>query len=329
VIRAGVIGTGGISGVHLSCLKSRADVQVAALCDILPEALARRQEEFGGKGFAAFGQMLDDVKLDAVWLCTPPQVREGPLLACARRGIPVFCEKPVERSASRGAAIARALRNLGARVQVGYVFRSMPVVARLIQEMEGDVVHAVQSFYGCGVSLDRSLRAWFYDQSLSGGAIVDQATHNLDLLRRLFGEVEQVTGIARNPVHAKEKGYTIDEVISLSLAFRAGMVASHTHTWVGDAWRNELNLVGEKRRYRLDLGRRTLVVEEGEKSRSFTQDEASIYTWENEVFLSQVSSGDWSANPCTYDDGQRTLELTRACSQAVETGKAIKVRPGL
>ncbi len=326
MIRAGIIGSGGIAGQHLSFLASRADVQVAALCDSSPEALERRTREFGGTGYASFEQMLGDVHLDAVWLCTPPQVRQAPLLACARRGIPVFCEKPVERSAARGAAIARALRNLSARVQVGYVFRSMPVVARLIHEMQGDVVHAVQSFYGCGVSLDRSLPAWFYDKSLSGGAIVDQATHNLDLLRRLFGEVERVMGMARNPVHAKGRGYTIDEVLSLGLAFQSGLICSHMHTWVGDRWRNELHLSGEKRQYRVDLSRGTLSVEEGERSWSFSQETGSIYTWESEIFLSQVSSGDWSGNPCTYEDGLRTLELTDACDKAIQTGRAVKVR---
>jgi predicted dehydrogenase len=323
MIKAGIIGTGGIAGVHLSFLAKRRDVRIVAQCDTSQEALARRTKEFGGTGYADFEKMLAETELDAVWLCTPPQVREAPLLACARRHIPVFCEKPVERSTERGTSIAKALMELDARVQVGYVFRSMPLISRLIQEMEGDRVHAVQSYYGCGVSLDRSLPAWFYDKSLSGGALVDQATHNFDLLRRLFGEVEAVTGIARNPVHRKGTGYTIDEVLSLGLAFRSGLVCSHTHTWVGDDWRNELHLSGEKRRYRVNLSLGQLRVEEGKKSWSFTQDKKSIYTWENEVFLSLVSSGDWTRDPCTYEDGLRTLELTNACDRAIETGSIV------
>jgi predicted dehydrogenase len=328
MIRAGIIGTGGIAGEHLSFMKTRPDVIIAALCDPSPEALAQRTAEFGGTGYASFEQMLSESRLDAVWLCTPPHVREVPLVACARRKIPVFCEKPVERSSEHGGAIARALADLDARVQVGYVFRSMPVVARLLQEMQGDTVHAVQSWYGCAVSLDRSLPEWFYDKSLSGGALVDQATHNLDLLRRLFGEVEQVTGIARNPVQKKGPGYTVDEVLSLGLAFKSGVICSHTHTWVGDGWRNELHLSGEKRRYHVDLGRGTLTIEEGEKTWSFSQGKASIYTWENEVFLSQVSSGDWSANPSSYEDGLRTLELTDACDRAIESWDSNRVAVG-
>ncbi len=324
-LRIGVIGTGGIAGVHLRFAASRPDLSIVALCDTSPEALARRTGEFGGRGFSSFDQMLSEERLDAVWLCTPPQVREAPLLACARKGIPVFCEKPVERSVKRAAAIARALKELGARVQVGYVFRSMPVVARLVAEMQGDAVHAVQSYYGCPVSREMSLPEWFYDKALSGGALVDQATHNFDLLRRLFGEVEQVTGVARNPVHRKAPGYTVDEVLSLGLAFRTGLVCSHTHTWVGDRWRNELHITGEKRLYRVDLSRGSLVVEEGDRSRSFSQGDSSIYTWENEVFVSQVASGDWSGNPSDYADGLRTLELTDACERAIETGRAVNV----
>jgi predicted dehydrogenase len=321
MIRAGFIGVGGISRSHLAFLATRADVRIEALCDPSPENLSRRRAEFGGAGFESFEAMLDAVPLDAVWICTPPQVREGPLLACARKGIPVFCEKPVERSEESGRAIAGALAKLNARVQVGYLFRSLPVISRLRQEMQGDQVHLVQSFYGCGVSLNRSLPQWFYDKALSGGALGDQATHDLDLLRCLFGEVTEVVGLARNPVGKKGAGYTVDEVLSVSFAFRNGIVGSHVHTWIGDDWRNEMHLSGERRYYHLDLTRGTLVVNEGPDTRSFAQGSTSLYSYENEIFLRQVESGDWSGNPCDFADGLKTLELTHACDRSFTSGR--------
>ena len=324
VFRIGLIGTGGISAAHLNCLRARSDVTVTALCDINSERLQQRCKEYGGEGFTDYRVMLERTELDAVWLCTPPDVRREPLMLCAQKHIAVLCEKPVERVEQRARRIADELKTLHARVQVGYVFRSMPVIQRLREEMQGDTVHALQSLYCCDMSLTRKFPEWFYHKEKSGGALVDQATHNLDLLRYLFGEVKEVHGVASNPVHAKKGHYTVDETLALSLAFVNGMVATHTHTWVGDAWRNEMILSGEKRLYRLDLFAGALRIDEGGKSREFRQEQRSIYEFENERFLAQIASDDWSGNPCDYEDSTKTLHLTLACDKAVESGtKAI------
>ncbi len=317
MIRVGLIGTGIISGFHLSYLKTRKDVAIAALCCTNKRKLERRRKEFGGEAFTDFRRMLEQVELDAVWLCTPPRVRRGPLLACADLGIPVMCEKPVELNLRRAKMIARELKKRKARVQVGYVLRTAPIVERLRKEMAGDKIHLVKSFYGCDVGLTRQLPAWFYDKKRSGGALIDQATHDLDLLRMLVGEVVEVRGVASNPVQRKKKGYTIDEALALSFVFKNGAVGSHVHTWVGDAWRNEMFFVGEKRAYRLDLWRGVLTIEEGKKRRQFRQDQGRLYWHQNARFLQMVKSGNWRRNPCDYEEGVATLKLALACDRAV------------
>lgn len=326
-LRAGFIGTGGIVGAHLDVLKARGDIEIAALCDMKRESAEKRQSQYGGKVYTDFNEMLENEKLDAVWLCTPPEVREKPLLACAEKGLPVLCEKPVERSEEKAKAIARKLTKLKAKVQVGYVFRSTNLTQELKKLMKDDRIHLVQSLYACGVSLSMSLPLWFYDKSKSGGALIDQATHNLDLLRCLFGEVTEVKGFASNPVKRKRKGYTIDEVISLSFKFESGALGSHIHTWVGDGWRNEILLSGEKALYRLIPGSK-LVVERKDcdplkKAKKKAGDcvyelKGAMFSYENDAFIKMVRSGDWSKNPSSYQDALKTLQLTLACDRALE-----------
>ena len=339
MIKIGFIGTGGISGAHMKCLQHRKDVEIAALCDINREQALKRQKEFGGDVFADFNEMLDTMKPDAVWICTPPSVRREPLLACADRKIPVFCEKPVERSVAGGRRIAAELKKRKARVQIGYVFRSTPVAQAVRELVRRDKIHLVHSFYACPVSLNMGLPKWFYDKSKSGGALIDQATHNLDFLRYLFGEVGEVRGVARNPVHKKKPGYTIDETLGLIMTFKNGIVCAHTHTWVGDAWRNELNFSGEKNFYRLNLNKGLLTgdkpvagdlnfsgggknkVTAGNVPFRFQQDEElSIFEYQHRIFLKQVATGKWQTNPSDYADGLRTLELTHACDRALAGG---------
>ena len=338
MIHVGFIGTGSISAAHLNYLKKRDDVAIEALCDINLEQVKKRQNEYGGKVFTDFTQMLDETQLDAVWLCTPPTVRKEPLIACAEKNIPVFCEKPVEHSLETATEIATGLARRKANVQIGYVFRSMPGTQQLRKAVANDTIHLIQSFYCCNVSLAMSLPAWFYDKEKSGGPIVDQATHNLDLIRYLFGEIKEIYGMAHNAVREKGGDYTIDEVIGLMFVFKNGMIGSHLHTWVGESWRNEFIISGERQLYRFNLNNGTLVVErtpqnldidsgsvlteKKDRNLYFKQEPGNIYKYEDEQFLKQVITGDWSQNPSDYANGLKTLELTLACDKAVSNGKA-------
>lgn len=324
MLSVGFIGVGGISAVHLNYLKRRRDVRIAALCDINRTTLDARIATYGGTGYTDFAAMLAAEQLDAVWICTPPQVRREPLRECARRDIPVFCEKPVARTKQDANRIERELAGLDARIQIGYVFRSLPIVAKMREAMADDRIHAVQSLYTCPMSIEMKMPAWFFDRALSGGALIDQATHNFDLLRALLGEVVEVSGRAHNPVHPKREGYTIDEALVVSVRFAGGAMCAHTHSWVGDAWRNEIVFSGEKRLYRLQPADQVLTVEERGTTRRVRR-RGGLYTYQNAVFLAQVKSGDWSANPSTYADGARTLALTLACDQAVTTGRLVRV----
>jgi len=209
--------------------------------------------------------------------------------------------------------------------------------------MRDDAIHLVHSFYACNFSMGSGLPAWFYDKSKSGGGLVDQATHNFDLLRFLFGEISDIRGLAHNPVHKISGHYTVDEAIGILFKFRNGIIGTHNHSWVAGGWRNEITLSGEKRLYRVDLIRGSLVVNgpRSKKDRAvkvnlipdasepdpvwFQHDGTSIYQYENDAFLKQVISGNWSRNLSDYADGLKTLQLTLTCNSAVTHGKATVV----
>lgn len=318
MLKAGIIGLGWAGRTHAVYLRTRDDVEIVAHCDPSEKAREKAVEDFGGKAYADCAAMIAENELDAVWLCTPSKIRREPLLMCADREIPVFCEKPVERREKEAEEIAAELDKRNARVQVGFVFRSIPLVREARKAVADDRVHIVQSLYACPVSLTRELSPWFYDKEASGGPLIDQATHNLDLLRYLFGEVVAVEGFAGNPVNAKAGDYTVDETFALGLRFAGGMVATHLHSWVGDEWRNEMVFVGEKRCYRLDLWAGKFVVREKKGTWDFSQDQDHMYDHENEVFIEQVRSGDWSRNPSTYADALKTFKLTLECDRAAK-----------
>jgi len=317
-VRVGFVGVGGISDVHLAYLQTRQDVEIVAMADPNSTNLNQHVQKYGGKGYADYRDLLKKERLDAIWICTPPQIREEPILESVDRGLAVFCEKPVARSLEQAQKIAVELeKREGALIQIGYVFRAMPIIEALKQAIVDDTIRLVQSFYGSPMSRTMELPAWFYEKEKSGGGLVDQATHNLDLFRYVVGEIPRVKGFADNPAHPKEPGYTIDELISLSFEFENGSLGSHLHTWLGDKWRNEMVFIGEKRMYRIDIWAGELEIEEEWETRSSRQDMDKMYHYENERFLEMVQAKDPALNICSFEEGLRTLELVLRCDAAV------------
>lgn len=319
-IRVAFIGTGGISAVHLDACKAEPDTQIVGLCDVSAENLEKRRAVYGGETFTDAEAMLDAVQPDAVFLCTPPTVRRDPLLLCARRGIPVMCEKPAERSLADARAIVTELAELDAKVQVAYVFRPTPLVQRLRDLLADDRIHSFVSTYLSNMARTMTFPAWFYLKEKSGGGLVDQATHNFDLLRYLLGEVSAVQGCWHNPLHPKSDTFTCEEAIGITLKFAAGPVGTHLQSWVAAGWKNEIVLHGEKRHYYISPMSWLRVQTPGEPEQYFESPEGSKYVYEDRLFLQAVRSGDWSRNPSPYADAVNTLAVTHACDRAVETG---------
>jgi predicted dehydrogenase len=318
MLRVGFIGTGSISAVHLNYLKTRPDVEIAALCDVHAANLAKRQQEYGGKAYDKLEAMLDQERLDAVWVCTPATVRREPLLACASRGLPVMCEKPAARTWEEAAAIAAELDALDAaqRVQIGYLFRSIDAVQRCRALLADDTVYQVQSVYACPSGLGNGPWSWFFNKPFSGGPLIDQGTHTLDVLRYLLGDVVAVRGLASNPRHTKSAEYSIEEVAAVALRFASGALGTHLQSVLGEGWRDEVLLIGAKRTYRLDLNNGVLIVEQGKERETVTASYAHAHDPQNVRFLAAVAGGDWSQNPCPYADAARTLKLALECDAA-------------
>ena len=302
MIRVACIGLGEKAGPHLRYLATRPDVRIEALCDSDPAALRACRRPAGARAFTSVARMLRAVPLDAVWICTPASVRRGPLLACAARRLPVMCEIPVERTLARAWQLARDLKARDARVQVGYVFRSVPIVRRLLKEMRGDDIRGIVSVFGCGQEAGAGGRA-------RPEALLEQIAHNVDLLRLLVGDAVRVD-------RAGAGARSADGAQAAGLQFATGAAGSHIHLPRGSTWRNEMLLTGARRSYRLDLGRGLLTIEEGSKVRAYRQDPSRLYEHEDARFLDQVVAGEWDRNPCDFEQGVASLALALACKHA-------------
>ena len=181
----GVIGAGGIAQPHVAAWRQLgASVTIHSLEGA--EALAARHE-------AATADTLDELldRCDVVDVCTPTFAHDEFVIAAARAGKNVVCEKPLARTHAKAVAMIEACREAGVQLYPGQVVRFFPEYATAKAAVDAGRIGrpAVLRFSRRGAAPSR---AWFADPALSGGIIVDQMIHDLDYARWIAGDVSQV-----------------------------------------------------------------------------------------------------------------------------------------
>jgi myo-inositol 2-dehydrogenase / D-chiro-inositol 1-dehydrogenase len=320
-VRIGLIGAGGISGGHVDALSKIESAKLVAVCDIDRSRAENRAKAADAQVFTDYRRMLSEVQLDALWLCTTPNVRVEPLELAIEKKIPVFTEKPVADNLAMARTVAEKIEKSKLPVMVGYVLRYMLITDRLKEYLRKDNITLVSSFYCCPMSLDyrdkRPVTKWFFNKKISGGAINDQATHTFDMLRYLMGDVAEMYSIGSNVVVPKDSEYTVEDSYTVAFKFKSGVPGAHCHTWGHCRWRSGITFYGEKGMYAIDFADGKLRVELANSETILYKPQDSPMYNEDLVFIQMVQSGDFSKMHSTFSDGVKTLEMTTRCLEVL------------
>ena len=94
-VRVGLVGTGFAGRYHVECLRRvyGVNVELTGVTSLRAESRDRFGREHGIPVFGDVSEMLDHV--DVLDVCSPPYVHEGAILAAARAGMGIVCEKPL------------------------------------------------------------------------------------------------------------------------------------------------------------------------------------------------------------------------------------------
>ena len=316
-IRIGIIGAGGIAGAHINALNTIDNADIVAVSDIEKDKAEERAQLAKAEPFTDFREMLDKKELDALWICTPPNVRCEPIEAAIAKNIPVFTEKPVADNPETAREISEKIAQAKLPVMVGYVLRYMKITDEAKEAIDEDNISLVNSIYCSPMSLDyrdgKPVRKWFYNKEISGGAIADQATHLFDRIRYLIDDVEDVYSLGSNIIVPKDDEYTVEDAYAIAFRFKNGTVGTHGHTWGHYGWRSTIDLYGEKGMYSLNFNEGTFRVTNFEGKTYLDKPEDHAMTNEDQAFVDMVESGDFSGIKSTFSDGVKTLELTTKC----------------
>lgn len=169
------------------------------------EAFAR---EYGCRAYAQLDELLADPEVQIITICTPSGAHLEPALAAARAGKHVVVEKPLEITLDRCDAIIAACEEAGVRLATIFPSRFSPANIALKEAIAtgrfgrltlGDTYvkwWRTQEYYDSG--------GWRGTWALDGGgAYMNQAIHNVDLLYWLMGDVREVCGLTATLAHER------------------------------------------------------------------------------------------------------------------------------
>ena len=139
--------------------------------------------------FANYDQLVNNV--DVVDICTPTATHKRLVLAAARAGKHVICEKPIALTVEDAQAMIEACR--GVRFFVGMVLRFFPQYRSAKQLVAAGRIGKPGVLRLKRVSyVPQNPEAWYFNDALSGGMVVDLMIHDFDYARWLAGDVERV-----------------------------------------------------------------------------------------------------------------------------------------
>lgn len=335
-IKIALVGCGRISEKHFSAIREHgSNLELESICDINPDALQKAEQLTKVKGYLSLEELLKKSSAEIITLCTPSGLHAEQACQIAASGRHVITEKPMATRWHDGLRMIKACDDAKVRLFVVKQNRfndTLRALKKAVEQQRFGRIYLVtenvlwsrpQSYYD-----DAKWRGtWEYD----GGALMNQASHYIDLLPWLFGPIESVQAmtatLARN-IETEDSGV-------INLRWRSGALGSVSVTMLTYPKNLEgsITVIGEKGTVRIG-GVAVNEIQQWEFADSRAEDKniketnyatASVYGfghpryYENVV---RVLRGEADPETCGRE-GLKSLELLIAAYLSARGGKKI------
>lgn len=340
----GIVGTGMIAHFHAKAIQAMEGGQVVACFNQNPDKAEAFATEYGCKAYSTLDELLADSEVGIVTICTPSGAHRDPAIAAANSGKHVVVEKPLEITLQRCDDIIQACKKNGVRLCTIFPSRFSAANIALKEAIDagrfgrltlGDTYvkwWRTQEYYDGG--------GWRGTWALDGGgAFMNQAIHNVDLLCWLMGDVSEIAGFTGTLAHERIE---VEDVGVACMKFTNGAIGvmeATTAAWPGLLKKTEIH--GSKG---------TVIVEQDSIVRwEFADEKAEDAEIRSRLGANSASSGGASdpkaisfvGHQLQLEDfvaaistgrqprvdgaeGRKSVEIILAIYEAARTGKAVK-----
>jgi len=200
-VGVGVIGVGGISGaVHLPGLQLSPYAELVALCDVNPELLQRRAEEYHvAQTFTTYEALIQHPAVDAVVIATPTFLHAPIALAAIAAGKHVLVEKQLGMNYAETAQMYEAAKQAGVFHMTAFTYRFVPAM-RYLKHLVAQGTIGIPRYVRVARLQDFPEKdlGWRQHRSLAGsGEVGDMGAHRIDFCHNVIGPIARVISTTR------------------------------------------------------------------------------------------------------------------------------------
>lgn len=226
-IRVGLIGCGRIAAKHLDAMeKHSGKLSLVSVCDEDVERANRVAAETGARPFSDMRAMLSESELDLAVICTPSGLHASQTMRCAHAGVHVMTEKPMATRWKDGLNMVKACDEAGVRLFVVKQNRqnsTLQLLKKTIDSGRFGRIFLVQiNVFWTRPQEYYDSAAWRGTWEFDGGALMNQASHYIDLLDWLIGSVESVQATTGT----LDRKIEVEDTAVMNVRWRSGALGS-------------------------------------------------------------------------------------------------------
>jgi UDP-N-acetylglucosamine 3-dehydrogenase len=223
MLKVAVIGLGGIGKTHTRWYSQNKDVELVALCDLLPERVDPVAQQYGVKAYHDIDEMLASESIDAVSVATAGPENGGhhyePVMKCLAAGKHVLVEKPISNNIEHAREMVRFAKEQGVLLGVDLNHRFTPAADRLKQMLaEGALGEVLFINMALWINNPNESSPWFHMRALH--------PHSIDVMRTFGGPIRRVQAFMH-----KGPGRKIWSNASVNVQFASGAVGHLTGSY--------------------------------------------------------------------------------------------------
>jgi predicted dehydrogenase len=329
-LRTAILGCGSFAHRHAQNLVTLPEeIELAAFCDHHERnarEFSKTYTEGRGSSFTEPRRMFEKASLDLLVICLPPFAHFDEVELAAQYGVHIFIEKPIALSSELAWKMVDAAEQAGIKTQVGFMFRfgaAIEWLKELIISGEIGRTGLMSARYFCN-----SLHAdWWRDRSKSGGQLVEQVIHMVDLMRYLMGDPVSVYSRQENVFHRDVADYTVEDVSATVFGFQGGAmgVIYATNGAIPGKWINDYRLVSRKLTAEFTNANHAVFnfTAETPVRTETINSEKNIHLAEMKDLLTAIRTDGQTRTPLR--EGAKSLEMALAATQSAATHREISL----
>lgn len=309
---------------------------LVAAADPNEELRERAQQEMNcPEVFASYEEMLDSVKLDAVYIFGDNLTGVELAIMAAEAGLHIMVEKPMASTVEGANHMLAAARRAGVSLMINWPFAWWPQLQHAIRMVEnGELGQVFQTKYRSAHAGPKELGCtpyfynWLHDADLNGaGAMMDYCCYGTALARTILGQPSRVTGTL---AHCAKDYITLDDNAIIVMQWpRALAISEASWTQIGHLTSYHAAIYGTKGTLVVeprDTGRLLLATEEHEDGIvvDVPTPEAGMRN-ASDYFLTRISQGLPIDGLCSAEVGRDAQEILTAGLLSSQEGQAISL----